>query len=138
MTNSRPPKPPKSGSKAAKPRAAGHGGRRLGAGRKTAQAKKAKADLRESLTERITARSGEILDSLFTLALGVKIKDVDDKTGEVEYFVCPPDRQACEYLLNQAIGKPTERKEIGGPEGGPIPVSVQGAIDKIYGGEGDL
>lgn len=31
------------------------------------------------------------------------------------------------------LGQWTEKKELAGPEGGPIPVSVTGLVDKIYG-----
>lgn len=32
----------------------------------------------------------------------------------------PPDRAANEYLINRIMGKPTERKELSGPDGEPL------------------
>jgi hypothetical protein len=116
-----------------KPRAAGHGGRRAGSGRKKAAAVQAKLSLNESINARIGARSGEVLDALFVLALGARMRDDDDDGGDS--YVTPPDRQACEYLLNRVLGKPTEHKEVSGPDGAAIPVSIVAAIDRVYGAE---
>lgn len=44
-----------------------------------------------------------------------------------------PDRASNQYLWDRVAGRPTERRELSGPEGGAIPLSVEQAIDKIYG-----
>lgn len=44
----------------------------------------------------------------------------------------PPDRQANAYLIDRIMGKPTERKELSGPEGGLIEVKFTDALNTIY------
>lgn len=44
-----------------------------------------------------------------------------------------PDRAANQYLIDRIAGKPTERREVTGPEGAAIPISIEAAIAKIYG-----
>lgn len=59
----------------------------------------------------ILPRTAELIDQLFVLAEGVRVVDAD---GEPAYLR-PPDRQAIEYLLNRALGKPaagTVRSEV--------------------------
>ena len=52
--------------------------------------------------------------------------------------VADGDRAANEYLLNRRLGKPKQAVELSGPDGGAIPVSLEAAIDKLYGGgDGD-
>lgn len=36
----------------------------------------------------------------------------------------PPDRAANEYLINRILGKPIERQEIAGADGGPILIAA--------------
>ena len=50
--------------------------------------------------------------------------------------VADADRAANEYLINRRLGKPKQALELSGPDGGAIPVSIESAIDKIYGDEG--
>ena len=47
--------------------------------------------------------------------------------------VADGDRAANEYLLNRRLGKPRQAVELSGPDGGPVPVSIEAAIDFIYG-----
>ena len=51
--------------------------------------------------------------------------------------VADGDRAANEYLLNRRLGKPKQAVELSGPDGGAIPMSMESAIDKIYGEVGD-
>lgn len=39
--------------------------------------------------------------------------------------------KAAEILFNRVYGKPTERKEVSGPEGGPIPFSYDDTVAEI-------
>lgn len=43
---------------------------------------------------------------------------------EQKVEVAEPDRAANEYLINRLLGKPTERKELSGPDGGSIKAYV--------------
>ena len=36
--------------------------------------------------------------------------------------IASKDRAANQYLIDRIMGKPTERQEVSGPEGGPVPV----------------
>jgi hypothetical protein len=119
---------------------AGKGGARPGAGRKPKGIK--------SLTPiataegRIVDRLPQLIDNLFSLADGVTVQE-ETPQGGPRVYTRPPDRQANEYLINRIMGKPTERKEVSGPEGGPIQVDVSkmsddelNAIVKAEGGGG--
>ena len=37
--------------------------------------------------------------------------------------IADKDRAANQYLIDRIMGKPTERQEVSGPEGGPVPVA---------------
>lgn len=48
--------------------------------------------------------------------------------------IADKDRQANEYLINRIMGKPTERTEIAGKDGGPIeitPVDYRAGLDAL-------
>lgn len=111
------------------------GGRRPGAGRKTKQpdgstdlfvkalAKNVNAhgaDLGElsiavqnggnCLVRAILARQNELVDAMITLSLGVTVQEVDEE-GHATVYTKPPDRQALQWLLEKAHGKPTVKTE---------------------------
>lgn len=50
--------------------------------------------------------------------------------------VADADRLANEYLINRLLGKPTEKKEISGPDGGSISIAAEKAIETFYGETG--
>lgn len=72
---------------------------------------------------RIADRLPELIDKMFELAEGVQVEKQSILFGPVVYKE-PPNRQAIEYLINRVMGKPTERKELSGPDGGPVDVAV--------------
>src|SRR5947209_4218827 len=94
-----------------------HGGARAGAGRKAKAVKFARPIA--AAEKRIADRLPHLVDKLLELADGVTVSEIDAK-GEERVYLRPPDRQAAEYLLNRILGKPTERAELSGPDGGPI------------------
>jgi hypothetical protein len=115
-----------------------NGGARPGAGRKR-KAEKFAAPIAKA-EKRIADRLPQIIDNLLVLAEGVKFVELDRDgkplelvEGDVATYVTAPDRQANEYLANRIMGKPIDKREITGPEGGSIPVSVVSAIEKVYG-----
>lgn len=71
--------------------------------------------------KRIADRLPELIDNLFLLASGVLVEE--DTPAGVSIFKRPPDRAANEYLINRIMGKPIERQEIGGVDGGLIEVA---------------
>lgn len=44
-----------------------------------------------------------------------------------------PSLAANQYALDRIMGRPTEHQELSGPDGGAIPLSVEGAIERVYG-----
>lgn len=95
------------------------GGARPGAGRKPKREKYIGAV--EQAERRIADRLPLLIDRMIELADGVSVEEVD-KDGKRMVYLRPPDRQAAEYLINRVMGKPTERKEISGPDAGPLPI----------------
>ena len=57
--------------------------------------------------KQIADRLPELIDNMLALASGD-----------------PPDRPANEYLINRILGKPIERQEIAGLDGGPILIAA--------------
>lgn len=100
---------------------AGKGGARPGAGRKP---KGIKSLTPIALAEgRIVDRLPQLIDNLFALADGVTVQE-ETPQGGTKIYSRAPDRQANEYLVNRIMGKPTERKEVSGPDGAPIQMDV--------------
>jgi hypothetical protein len=74
--------------------------------------------------KRIADRLVDLVDKQLELAFGVwREETLPDGETRIVYQQ-PPDRHAIEYLLNRIMGKPTERRELSGPERGPIPVET--------------
>jgi hypothetical protein len=111
------------------------GGARPGSGRKPRPTTLVVNDFNQVARDLIGPRLPMLLEDLFVLACGVKIQDFDRDGKVIEVYTTPPDRQACEYLINRLLGKPTEKNEVSGPGGHPIPVAILAAIDKVYGAE---
>jgi hypothetical protein len=61
------------------------------------------------------------VDKLLELGEGVVVQE-PSLTGIIVYQK-PPDRDALKYLADRIMGKPTERKEITGAEGGTLEVA---------------
>jgi hypothetical protein len=100
---------------------AGKGGARPGAGRKP-KAEKFKQPIAKA-EKRIADRLPSLIDKMLDLADGVMVEEVD-LSGEKTVYQRPPDRVALIYLIDRIMGKPTERRELSGPERGPIPVET--------------
>jgi hypothetical protein len=112
------------------------GGARPGSGRKPNPTTVVVNDFHRTARDLIGPRLPMLLEEVYALAMGVKMVDVDPKTGETtEYYTVPPDFRACEYLINRLLGKPREHQEVSGPGGHPIPVAIVAAIDRVYGPE---
>lgn len=78
--------------------------------------------------KQIADRLPSLIENLFILADGVTVEE----DGIV--YRRPPDRQANEYLINRILGKPTERQEVSGVDGGPItlaPVDYRAGLDAL-------
>lgn len=71
----------------------------------------------------IADRLPSLLENMFVLADGVTVEE-EIRDGGRRIYTEPPDRQANEYLINRIMGKPTERVEVGGEDGGPIAVDA--------------
>lgn len=73
--------------------------------------------------DRIAQRLDKILDNLFALADGVTVQE-ETKDGGTRIYTEPPDFKTNEYLANRILGKPTERIEHTGEDGGPLEVDA--------------
>jgi hypothetical protein len=98
----------------------GHGGYRPGAGRK-ADADKYGGHI-DAAKERIVQEMPGLIDNLLVLAHGFYYEKSLPDGQTVVVYKTAPDRQANEYLINRIIGKPTERTEVSGQDGGPLVV----------------
>lgn len=71
--------------------------------------------------KKIAENLPQLIDNMLELAAGVTVQEVDKESG-LTVYTKPPDRQANEYLINRIMGKPTERQEVSGANGGAIEV----------------
>jgi 3-deoxy-D-arabino-heptulosonate 7-phosphate (DAHP) synthase class II len=84
--------------------------------------------------KQIADRLPQLIQNMMTLADGVTVQEVDPKSGGVLVYSKPPDFKANEYLINRVMGKPTERTEVSGPDGGAVQVEMMTrALTKAYG-----
>lgn len=84
------------------------GGARPGAGRKV-KATIYKSPIKEA-EGKIVDRLPWLVDRLMILAEGVTVEE-PTRDGPVVYQR-PPDRQACEYLIDRIMGKPAQPVEL--------------------------
>lgn len=94
-----------------------NGGARPGAGRKRKHDKNGTAI--QQAERRIRDRLPELIDRMFELADGVTVQE-RTPTGMPVIYQRAPDYKALSYLIDRIMGKPTERKEVSGPEGEPL------------------
>ena len=57
--------------------------------------------------------------------------------AERKVSVAEPDREANKYLIDRILGRPRQAVEMSGPEGNPVPMSFEKAIERVYGGDDD-
>jgi hypothetical protein len=62
----------------------------------------------------IQERLPQLVECLINMAVGVAVEKVTEK-GEQVYTV-PPNRLAAEYLINRALGRPTEKAQLAAAE----------------------
>jgi len=108
-----------------------NGGKRPGAGRKRKTDVHGTAIVRAE--KQIRDRLPEIIDRMLELANGVTVQETD-KDGNENIYTRPPDYKAAAYLIDRIMGKPTERKEISGPDNGPIEFNYGGTLADLAGG----
>lgn len=88
----------------------GHGGARLGAGRK-AKPDKFKLPIAKA-EKKIADNLPMLIDKALELAQGVHVEDFNIVTMQTTVYQKPPDLGAIKYLVDRIMGKPTERKEL--------------------------
>lgn len=75
----------------------------------------------------------ELIDLHLELARGVWVEDTG-RDGTPRIYKRAPDRDAGQYLINRILGKPTERAEVTGANGGPIelkPIDYRAGLDAL-------
>lgn len=113
-----------------------NGGARANAGRKR-RAEKFETQIQRA-EKKIADRLPWIVDKMFELADGVYVEK-PGLTGPIIYQQAP-DYKALAYLADRIMGKPTERKELTGADGSPIPVqffNYDAAITELTHGSED-
>lgn len=82
---------------------------------------------------RIRRELPRLVDHLVELAYGIKTKVVT-RDGEVEVYEVPPNLKALVYLTDRLMGRPMERQELSGPDGGPVAIKAQlkRGLDMVY------
>lgn len=103
------------------------GGARPGAGRPRKSDKYAGQVV--AAENQIADRLPQYIDNMARLADGIYRQD-EDEDGNRYVYLTPPDRQANEYLINRILGKPTEKQEHTGANGGDLRVLVQSVSDR--------
>jgi hypothetical protein len=123
---------------------AGTGGARPGAGRKKKKDKFARPIARAE--KQICDHLPELIDLQMSRARGVLLVNTEQEVGALltmlqqefgdnddvrslkekieQIFTREPDERALEYLINRIMGKPTERKEVTGEDGGPVQTRI--------------
>jgi hypothetical protein len=146
----------KRGKTKAKPRAkSSHGGPRPGSGRKPSTVKEIRDRIVAETDKEICRHLPQLIKNMLYLANGgyerveekwtppqKTTKEMDGREIElsseaqlIERKVswAEPDRAANQYLIDRILGKPKQAVEVGGPDGGQIPLSIEAAIAKVYG-----
>ena len=105
------------------------GGARANSGRKPAASKAAIADFNAATLATLIGWLPDLLKNLKHLADGghERVTEKFDADGiliERKVEIADSDRNANQYLIDRLLGKPTERKELTGEEGGPLKVLV--------------
>lgn len=97
------------------------GGARPGAGRPRTREKHARPI---ALAEkRIADRLPEIADAMLELALGAWVEEPTSE-GMKRVYRKVPDAKAALYLLDRIMGKPLQKQQITGAEGGPMVIQM--------------
>lgn len=103
------------------------GGARPGAGRprKAVQHARPIAKAEKTLADRLP----EVAEAMLQLALGVKCLEPDKRN----VYLKAPDVKAATYVLDRIMGKPTERTELTGNDGGALRIQAfEAALARTY------
>lgn len=136
------------------------GGRRPGSGRKPASTAELRSKLAAAVDQVIADEAIQLVRNLIFLANGGYERVEHEYEPEISISIAPtskrkpakpapprlvltkrkvsvaePDRAANFYLLDRLLGRAKQALELGGPGGGPIPVAIEDAIERIYGKE---
>lgn len=98
-----------------------NGGARPGAGRKPKD-EKFKQPIAKA-EKKIADKLPWLIDQAMELATGVMVQEWGKDGPRI--YQRPPDINAIKYLVDRIMGKPTERKEVSGPDGSAIPLEIQ-------------
>jgi hypothetical protein len=108
---------------------ANHGGARPNSGRKP-KAEKYKPAINRA-EKKIVDKLPSIVDSMIELAEGVKVEEYSIVDDKMVVYQRPPDRAACQYLIDRILGKPTEKHEHTGEDGGAIEIRTRIVVDGL-------
>jgi len=84
---------------------------------------------------KIADRLPSLIENMLVLADGYWTEETTKEGARIVYKTAP-DFKANQYLIDRIMGKPTERTEVSGPEGGDIALQVfTKALDTAYAGD---
>lgn len=116
------------------------GGRPKGAVSETARLQQ---EMRKMLTQRARKEFSGLIDAQLDLARGVYVEEVDtvkDKKGNIKtkrrVYKRPPSSEAIKYLMDQAVGKPKETRDVNLTDGRRVSIDelemvAQGKIEEV-------
>jgi hypothetical protein len=116
------------------------GGRPKGSLSETARMQQ---EMRKMLTQRARKEFSGLIDAQLDLARGVYVEEVDtvkDKKGNIKtkrrVYKRPPSSEAIKYLMDQAVGKPKETRDVNLTDGRRVSIDelemvAQGKIEEV-------
>ncbi len=120
------------------------GGARPGSGRKPKQSRLIVQEVTALTRDKLEEWLPRLLENLKYLADGgyERVEETLEPNGAGDLVavkrtvsVAEPDRAANQYLIDRLLGRPTERKEVGGLDGQAIPIEFEAALQAIYGNQ---
>ena len=97
------------------------GGAGRGQGRKRGYKSIAAEKAREFMAKKIGEVWTPLLNAKIDLALGHKQIIISKITGQpIDAYMTAPDASSIQYLMNQQVGRPTEKVELSGRDGKPL------------------
>lgn len=113
----------------------GHGGARAGAGRKRAEVRVILDSAKDEADRLIAEHLPQAIRNIVTLANGVTVQ-VTNGDGTALVYTEKPDRAANEYIVNRAMGKPTEKTDADVKVSGSVTINAARDVLRVSGGTG--
>lgn len=80
--------------------------------------------IREVLARKLYARISPIADAQLDAALGIQTEHYDKKSGDLYYKDPGPNTLAFKNILEQVVGRATDKVELSGRDGKPLIIKL--------------